>query len=97
MTTREPVADLAVVGLGPAGRALAHRATAAGLDVVAVDPHPDRRWTPTYAAWCDELPGWLDGHAVAAARVEQPRVWTTREHVLARPYCVLENLSLIHI
>jgi lycopene beta-cyclase len=94
MTTREPVADLAVVGLGPAGRALAHRATAAGLDVIAVDPHPDRRWTPTYAAWCDELPGWLDGHAVAAARVERPRVWTTHEHVLARPYCVLDNDAL---
>lgn len=94
MTTREPVADLAVVGLGPAGRALAHRATAAGLDVVAVDPHPDRRWTPTYAAWCDELPGWLDEHAVAAALVDRPRVWTTREHVLTRPYCVLDNDAL---
>ncbi|SEL41858.1 lycopene cyclase family protein [Rhodococcus maanshanensis] len=95
MTSREPVADLAVVGLGPAGRALAHRAAAAGLDVVAVDPHPDRRWTPTYAAWCDELPGWLDGPAVVAARVERPRVWTTREQVLPRPYCVLDNDALL--
>jgi lycopene beta-cyclase len=94
MTAREPVADLAVVGLGPAGRALAHRAAAAGLDVVAVDPHPDRGWAPTYAAWCDELPGWLDADAVAAARVERPRVWTTREQVLARPYCVLDNDAL---
>ncbi|MFC7450362.1 lycopene cyclase family protein [Rhodococcus daqingensis] len=94
MTTREPAADLAVVGLGPAGRALAHRAAVAGLDVVAVDPHPDRRWTPTYAAWSDELPGWLDADAVSAARVERPRVWATRERALARPYCVLDNDAL---
>ncbi|MFC4604638.1 lycopene cyclase family protein [Rhodococcus kronopolitis] len=82
-----------MVGLGPAGRALAHRAAATGLDVVAVDPHPDRPWTPTYAAWLDELPGWLGG-GVVAARVERPRVFTTRELTLDRPYGVLDNDAL---
>ncbi|MFD4180251.1 lycopene cyclase family protein [Rhodococcus sp. NPDC058514] len=95
MTTSEPAADLVVVGLGPAGRVLAHRAAAAGLDVIAVDPHPDRRWTPTYAAWSDELPAWLDREAVIAALVERPRVWTTRERVLSRPYCVFDNDGLL--
>ncbi|SDE62464.1 lycopene cyclase family protein [Rhodococcus tukisamuensis] len=86
-------ADLAVVGLGPAGRALAHRAAAAGLDVVAVDPRPARPWTPTYAAWLDELPAWL-GPSVVRARVDRPRVWARREHTLDRPYCVLDNEAL---
>lgn len=86
-------ADLAVVGLGPAGRALAHRAAAAGLDVVAVDPRPARPWTPTYAAWLDELPAWLEP-SVVRARVDRPRVWAKREHTVDRPYGVLDNAAL---
>ena len=51
---RVPVSgQVAVLGLGPAGRAAASRLTAASVEVVAVDPAPDRRWTPTYAAWAD--------------------------------------------
>ncbi|RDI21875.1 lycopene beta-cyclase [Rhodococcus sp. AG1013] len=82
-----------MVGLGPAGRALAHRAAAAGLRVVGVDPTPDRPWTPTYAAWVDELPSWLDS-SVLRARVSRPRVWTTRERSLDRAYAVLDNSAL---
>ena len=91
MTDR--VWDLAVVGLGPAGRALAHRAATAGLGVVAVDPAPGRPWTPTYGAWADELPTWL-GADVVAARVPAPTVWTRRATTLARPYVVLDNAAL---
>ncbi|MFF0813818.1 lycopene cyclase family protein [Rhodococcus sp. NPDC003318] len=87
------VPDLAVVGLGPAGRALAHRAAAAGLDVVAVDPASARPWTPTYAAWADELPRWL-GTGVVAARVARPRARGSRDHVLDREYVVLDNTAL---
>ncbi|WP_420881027.1 lycopene cyclase family protein [Rhodococcus sp. (in: high G+C Gram-positive bacteria)] len=86
-------ADLAVVGLGPAGRALAHRAARAGLSVVAVDPHPDRPWLPTYAAWADELPGWL-GADVLRRAVPRPHAWGTRTHVLDRTYAVLDNAAL---
>ncbi|TQF66470.1 lycopene cyclase family protein [Rhodococcus spelaei] len=86
-------ADLAVVGLGPAGRTLAHRAAAAGLDVVAVDPHPRRRWSPTYAAWVDELPDWLDP-SVFGSRVERPSVWTLHERRLERAYGVFDNEAL---
>ncbi|MFC9516889.1 lycopene cyclase family protein [Nocardiaceae bacterium NPDC056970] len=85
--------DLAVVGLGPAGRALAHRAARAGLDVVAVDPHPDRPWLPTYAAWVDELPGWLRAD-VLRSTVPRPHVWATRPHLLDRTYAVLDNAVL---
>ncbi|MGW4479625.1 lycopene cyclase family protein [Rhodococcus triatomae] len=85
-------ADLIVVGLGPAGRALTHRAAAAGLDVVAVDPAPGRPWTPTYAAWADELPRWL-GPTVAASTISAPRVVAVREHVVDRDYVVLDNAA----
>ncbi|MFD1813831.1 lycopene cyclase family protein [Rhodococcus gannanensis] len=86
-------ADLIVVGLGPAGRALTHRAAAAGLDVVAVDPAPDRTWTPTYAAWSDELPAWLSTAGVAAT-ITAPRVVAVREHVVDRDYVVFDNPAL---
>lgn len=90
MTTR---AHVAVLGLGPAGRAAASRLVAAGVDVVAVDPHPDRRWTPTYAAWADELPGWLPPEVVAT-RPAHARVWAVREHRLDRMYVVLDTPGL---
>lgn len=86
-------ADVIVVGLGPAGRALAHRCVQAGLDVLTVDPHPDRRWTPTYAAWADELPSWL-GAATIASRTARPSVWTTHHQHIDRTYCVLDTSAL---
>ncbi|RVW03359.1 lycopene cyclase family protein [Rhodococcus spongiicola] len=86
-------ADVAVVGLGPAGRALAHRSARAGLKVVGVDPNPDRPWASTYAAWVDELPGWL-GSDVLRTTAPDPRVWAGCERIVDRPYCVLDNSAL---
>ncbi|WP_309234404.1 lycopene cyclase family protein [Nocardia sp. XZ_19_385] len=85
--------DIVVCGLGPAGRALAHRGLAHGLSVTVVDPAPERRWTATYAAWLDELPGWLDPTVVAAA-VDRPVAWGTRRHELGRTYTVLDTAKL---
>lgn len=82
--------DLVVCGLGPAGRALAHRGAARGLTVTVVDPAPGRRWTATYAAWADELPDWLTPEAVAAT-VPRPTAWGTRAHRVDRPYVVLDT------
>ncbi|MFD6163376.1 lycopene cyclase family protein [Nocardia sp. NPDC060256] len=82
--------DVIVCGLGPAGRALAHRCLARGLSVTVVDPAPDRPWSATYAAWADELPGWLDP-SVIAARVAEPMAWGTRVHRIDRPYVVLDS------
>ncbi|RMI30329.1 lycopene cyclase family protein [Nocardia stercoris] len=87
------IADLLVCGLGPAGRALAHRAAVHGMRVIAVDPRPDRRWAATYATWTDDLPHWLPGHVVAAT-VGRPVVWGTRRAVLDRPYAVLDTGAL---
>lgn len=86
-------ADLIICGLGPAGRAVAHRALAAGKSVTVIDPHPDRVWTPTYAAWADELPDWLDP-AVFAATVDAPTAWAVGEHRIERAYRVFDTAAL---
>ena len=85
--------DVVVVGLGPAGRALAHRCVARGLRVTAVDPHPERAWRATYGAWTDELPAWLPSSAVAAC-VARPSVWTTHRQAVERGYTVLSASGL---
>ncbi|MGK8520651.1 lycopene cyclase family protein [Nocardia asteroides] len=85
--------DVCVVGLGPTGRALAHRAMRAGLSVTAIDPRPDRLWPPTYSCWVDELPQWLPPTAVATT-IPAPTVWTKTEHRIDRPYCVLSKPGL---
>ncbi|WP_039796897.1 lycopene cyclase family protein [Nocardia araoensis] len=85
--------DVCVVGLGPAGRALAHRAEQAGLRVTAVDRRPDRLWSPTYACWVDELPEWLPD-TVIATTVLKPAAWTRVLHHIDRPYCVLSKPGL---
>lgn len=86
-------ADVVVIGLGPAGRALTHRAITSGLDVLAIDPHPARRWTPTYSAWLDELPEWLPSSVIATA-TDSAAAWTTKRHTIDRTYCVLDTPGL---
>lgn len=83
----------AVVGAGPAGRALAHRLEHHGVDVTLIDPHPDRQWHATFAAWTDELPKWLGDNAIAA-RIESVRVRGRTDHHVARGYSVLDNTAL---
>ncbi|QIS04731.1 lycopene cyclase [Nocardia brasiliensis] len=85
--------DVVVCGLGPAGRALAHRCLVRGLTVTVVDPAPQRRWQATYAAWADELPDWLSADAVAAT-VARPLAWGVRAHRLDRPYVVFDAARL---
>lgn len=84
--------DVAIVGLGPAGRALASRCDALGLRVLAVDPRPDAVWTPTYGIWADEL-GALP-ESVVRNRVPRPEIRAHGSHPLARDYLVLDNAAL---
>ncbi len=84
--------DVAVVGLGPAGRSLASACAARGLRVVAVDPRPDAVWTPTYGVWEDELAG-LPA-AVVRSRLAVPEVRAVEAHRLSRPYVVLDVVAL---
>ncbi|MBF6170934.1 lycopene cyclase family protein [Nocardia blacklockiae] len=85
--------DLVVCGLGPAGRALAHRAAARGLAVTVVDPKPERRWTATYGVWADELPAWVAPETVAAS-VPRPVAWGTRRAEIERRYVVFDVAAL---
>ncbi|MGA9869615.1 MAG: lycopene cyclase family protein, partial [Rhodococcus sp. (in: high G+C Gram-positive bacteria)] len=54
---------------------------------------PDRRWTPTYSAWDDELPSWLPKTAIASV-TRTPAAWTTRRQAIERTYCVLNTSAL---
>ncbi|KAJ6836066.1 lycopene beta cyclase, chloroplastic/chromoplastic [Iris pallida] len=47
--------DLAVVGGGPAGLAVAQRVSEAGLSVVSIDPSPNLVWPNNYGVWVDEF------------------------------------------
>ncbi|MFE3445969.1 lycopene cyclase family protein [Nocardia sp. NPDC059180] len=85
--------NVLVCGLGPAGRALAHRCLIRGLSVAVVDPAPKRSWTATYAAWADELPVWLDRRIIAAT-VDRPIARGIRTHHIDRRYAVLDTERL---
>lgn len=87
--------DLIVCGLGPAGRALAHRALALGVSVTVVDPTPERTWTATYAAWADELPAWLPPEVIATT-IDNPIAWALRRIEMHRPYVVFDTPALQH-
>ncbi|UFT00415.1 lycopene cyclase family protein [Nocardia huaxiensis] len=76
--------------MGPAGRALAHRALATGLSVTMIDPQPDRRWSATYGAWADELPEWVDARTLAAT-VDRPVAWAVDRVELDRRYVVFDT------
>ncbi|GMH28333.1 hypothetical protein Nepgr_030176 [Nepenthes gracilis] len=49
------VTDLAVVGGGPAGLAVAQQVSSAGLSVCSIDPFPKLIWPNNYGVWVDEF------------------------------------------
>lgn len=49
------VVDLAVVGGGPAGLAVAQQVSEAGLSVCSIDPSPKMIWPNNYGVWVDEF------------------------------------------
>lgn len=49
------VVDLAVVGGGPAGLAVAQEVSEAGLSVCSIDPSPKLIWPNNYGVWVDEF------------------------------------------
>ena len=85
--------DLLVVGAGPAGRALAHRACAAGLAVTVVDPAPDREWTATFGLFGDDLPHWIDRRVITASSPSFT-VYTPQRRDLDREYCTVSAARL---
>lgn len=47
--------DVAVIGAGPAGLAIAAACAGEGCDVVVIDEAHDAPWVPNYAVWADEV------------------------------------------
>ncbi|MBM9468892.1 lycopene cyclase family protein [Nakamurella leprariae] len=85
-------AHVAVLGLGPAGRAALHRLTARGVDAIGIDQDPTRPWRPTYAAWADEIPGWVPPAAISTT--SPASAWALSEHRAARDYSVFDTRGL---
>jgi len=82
--------DVAIAGLGPAGRALASRCAAAGLSVLAVDPAPDAPWIRTLCLWEEQLPPWL-GAGVLALTVPDPEIRAPHRRGLDLSYALVDN------
>ncbi|MFM7891732.1 MAG: lycopene cyclase family protein [Actinomycetota bacterium] len=86
------VHDIAIIGGGPAGFALARSLVDRDVDVVVVAP--DAPWHATYGAWRDdvadcELGTMLD--ALVRGAWPTVRVVGTKEHLLPRAYVVFDN------
>ena len=79
------VADVVVIGDGPAGSALAASLCHLGVDVALVGPGAP--WEATYTTWADDLDGLplLDGMEVWAHRFDQIAVRFDRTRVIDRP------------
>jgi len=69
------MADVLVLGAGPAGTALASALTQRGVATTLVDPEPRRAWPNRYGAWSDELDALGLSHVAA-------RTWPRSELVL---------------
>lgn len=88
-------ADLLVAGGGPAGWAAARACARRGLDVVLVDPRPDRAWRHTYGAWCHELPDGPDAlPAGVVAAYDTGWAIATHAHRLDDEYAILDTAAL---
>ena len=83
--------DVAVVGAGLAGLALAAELVERGAHVTLVDPEPRAPWRRTWCAFEDELPAWVPRKQTwSDARVELPR----RTLLLGRRYAQVDSKAL---
>ena len=91
--------DVAIVGDGPAGSALALACVQEGIDALLVGDDAD--WNSTYSTWADDLPGADAGGLIdvdAVLSTSSPEVWAygARPHRLPRRYVTLDNQRLRH-
>ena len=89
--------DIAIIGDGPAGSALAQACVQEGLDALLVGDDAD--WAPTYSTWADDLPGADAGGLIDVDDVlstSSSEVWAygARPHRLTRRYVTLDNERL---
>ncbi len=87
--------DVAVVGAGPAGVALARALSARGVDTLVIAP--DSQWHATYGVWRDDV---VSCDLGAPLDMLLRGAWSTvrvvgrREHLLQRGYVVFDNTQL---
>ena len=89
------VVDVAIVGGGPAGLALARALALQGVELVVVAASTE--WHATYGVWRDDVADCdLGGELDALVRGAWPtvRVVGKRQHLLQRPYVVFDNARL---
>lgn len=87
--------DVAVIGAGPAGLAIARSLVDRDVDCVVIAPQAT--WHATYGAWRDDVDTCELGAPIATvSRGQWPtvRVVGRREHRIARPYVVFDNDAL---
>jgi lycopene beta-cyclase len=84
------LADVVVVGGGPAALAASAACASAGLTVCRIDPDPDRTWSNTYGVWLHQLDG-LELESTLAQRWSGVTVVGRREHRLDQGYGVFDN------
>jgi lycopene beta-cyclase len=85
-----PDLDVAIVGDGPAGAALAAACRSEGLAAVLVGTGVP--WEATYGSWCDDVPGVPS--EVFSTICPQVLAFGERRHELHRPYGVFDNDAL---
>ena len=89
------VVDVAIVGGGPAGLALARALALQGVEPVVVAASTE--WHATYGVWRDDVADCdLGGELDTLVRGAWPtvRVVGKRQHLLQRPYVVFDNAHL---
>ena len=85
--------EVAVLGSGPAGMALARALVARGTRVICISPEVQKPWPHNYGVWGHELGEILKG--VVEASWDSPSVWTgSDETVLAARYCRIDTAGL---
>jgi len=86
--------DVAIVGDGPAGSALARQLADQGVDVALFGN--DQRWEATYTTWADDLDGVpvLAGADIWLHRFETVAAHFDRDITIDRPYGVIDNEML---
>jgi lycopene beta-cyclase len=89
-------ADVAIVGGGPAGWALAWCVAQQGLRPLVVATDPTAAWPATYGVWVDDVPPWIVDRVPPGADLftrewHRVRVVGHTERLLSRPYARLDN------
>lgn len=93
MWSNRVMPDVLIAGAGPSGWALAAHCSRLGLETAIVAPNPLRPWQATYGLWGDELAALPPD--VTAAEPAVIRAFTTKPHVVARRYAILNNERLL--